>query len=379
MYDVAVVGAGPAGCSTALALRRNGVAEICIVDSALNRRPRVGETLVPEAGLVLHELGLREDFGHEGHEPCLGSCSCWGSDVLGHNDFLLSPYGPGWHLDRARFDAFLVSKTKAHGTYLYSGTVIGCCQDSSSSTLLQVKDHRGARWSIGARFVVDASGSRSALARTAGAQPRFLDRLTFLYGFFDTSSGSSALQLTMLEAVPEGWWYAAPLPHGRLAVAFASEPDIVRRHALADDEAWLAALLRTRHIASRLEGCRFLRGSLIIRAGVSFLLDRVAGARWLAVGDAAASYDPLASQGIQKALEGGIRAAKCVTAALSCADAGMHYAASVAADFAEYTANRNHFYHQEQRWAESPFWRRRRARTQLCPPARSRPTLTCID
>ena len=31
----------------------------------------------------------------------------------------------------------------------------------------------------------------------------------------------------MLEAVPYGWWYAAKLPGGRLAVSVASDPEII--------------------------------------------------------------------------------------------------------------------------------------------------------
>lgn len=37
-------------------------------------------------------------------------------------------------------------------------------------------------------------------------------------------------------------------------------------------------------------------------AATSSILDRVGGGRWLAIGDAATVYDPIASQGIHKAL-----------------------------------------------------------------------------
>jgi flavin-dependent dehydrogenase len=244
--------------------------------------------------------------------------------------------------------------------------VIGCAVNSQELLRLRLNEDSGAHSMLGARFVVDVTGSRSAFARSVGAQPRFLDRLIFLYGFFDTSDGSSSLQLTMLEAAETGWWYAAPLPRRRLAVAFATDPDVVRRETLAREDRWFAALLRTQHIAPRLDGCRFVRGSLIVRAAPSFLLDQVVGARWLVVGDAASSYDPLSSQGIHKALEGGVRAASILAVALSSnAEINPGYATSVFADFEEYRNNRNHFYQIEQRWAESPFWRRRRERTEL--------------
>ena len=332
----------------------------------MNRDPRVGETLPPPTSVVLKELGLWDGFLNDEHEPCLGSCSCWGSDTLSYNDFLLNPYCQGWHLDRRQFDGFLLSNAISRGAHLCSGRVIGWSMKCQEWLQLRLKEDSGAHSILSVRFVVDATGSRSAFARRAGARPRFLDCLTFLYGFFDTSDGSSSLQLTMLEAAEAGWWYAAPLPRRRLAVAFASDPDIVRHNTLAREDRWFAALLRTRHIAPRLDGCRFLRGSLVVRAAPSFLLDQVVGARWLVVGDAAASYDPLSSQGIHKALEGGVRAASALTVALSSnAEINPDYTASVFADFEDYKNNRNHFYQIEQRWAESPFWQRRRERTEL--------------
>jgi flavin-dependent dehydrogenase len=168
----------------------------------------------------------------------------------------------------------------------------------------------------------------------------------------------------MIEAAEDGWWYAAGLPHGRVAVSFAAEPETVRELMLAAEERWLARLLRTQHIASRLDQCDFLRGSLVIRAAPSFRLDPAAGARWLAVGDAAAAYDPLCSQGIHKALADGIEAADAIAAALaSDSDIVPTYTVAIVDAFEEHRAICHHFYQLERRWPGSPFWQRRIERT----------------
>lgn len=44
--------------------------------------------------------------------------------------------------------------------------------------------------------------------------------------------------------------------------------------------------------------------------------DRIVGHRWLAVGDAAVSYDPLTSDGIVRALENAVHAARAIHDAL---------------------------------------------------------------
>ena len=98
----------------------------------------------------------------------------------------------------------------------------------------------------------------------------------------------------------------------------------------------------------------------------SFLLDRVCGARWLAVGDAASCFDPLSAQGIYKALADGIAAAHAIAAALATgSDLDASYQHAVQSRFTEYLANRNYFYGLERRWPDSPFWQRRHARTAL--------------
>lgn len=361
--EVAILGAGPAGTACAIALARAGVGPVCLIDPARSDSAAIGETIPPDTRLLLRRLGLLPAFLEQGHAPCLGSCSAWGNDTLGHNDFLLNPQGPGWHLDRAGFDAFLRGHAVESGVDLSKGARLADAEaDGEEGHRLILNDGRA----MSARFVVDATGRASAFARRMGARQVSLDRLTFVYGFFDTAGAVSRSKLTLLEAVEHGWWYAAGLPGGRLAVAFATDPERVTADGLSRDEGWLPAALATRHLAERLEGSRFLPGSLIARVAPSFLLDKVAGPRWLAIGDAAACFDPLAAQGIYKALEDGLEAARLIAAALDRGgELGGSHAAAMRARFDDYLANRNYFYGLERRWPDSDFWRRRQQRTAV--------------
>ena len=367
-WDVAVLGAGPAGCATALALLREGAIGVCLVDPSDQPDAHLGETLPPDARIDLEALGLWSRFVSDGHEACLGCCAAWGQDALGYNDFLLNPYGQGWHLDRARFDACLLTSAADAGATVLAGSRFLGREPSGGpgqGHRLRLKVANGTTTSLAARFVVDATGARSAFARRMGATPEMLDRLTLIYGFFDSTGATSQSRLTMLEAVEAGW-YAAALPAGRLAVAFAGDPGAVRREGLSREDNWFGRLLRTRHIAQRLDGCRLLSGSLSARVAPVFRLDRIAGPDWLAVGDAAASYDPLSSEGIQKALAEGLEAGRAIAAALgSGRDLTGDFARSAAARFEAYRANRDYLYRLETRWADAPFWRRGRERAEL--------------
>lgn len=363
-YDVAILGVGPAGAACAIALARAGIGRVCLIDGGgAPGGAAIGETIPPDARLLLDRLGLLQAFLGEGHERCLGSCSAWGNDTLGHNDFLLNPQGSGWHLDRARFDAFLRRHARAAGATLREGARF---VDAEAEGEDGYRLNLAGAGPVHARFVVDATGRAAAFARAVGARRLPLDRLTFVYGFFDSSGAASRTRLTLLEAAPHGWWYAAGLPGERLAVAFATDAERVRADGLGHEAAWLAAALATRHLAPRLGGCRFLAGSLTPRVAPSFRLDKVAGPRWLAAGDAAACFDPLAAQGIYKALEDGLGGAALIADALGRGgDLAGDYAKAAGARFDEYLVNRNHFYGLERRWPASDFWRTRQARSAL--------------
>jgi len=345
-YDVVVLGGGPAGCAAALTLRRHGIARILVVEASHYDANRIGESIPPDTRVLLQRLGIWQDFVRENHEPCLGSCSSWGADELGYNDFLFNPLGNGWHLDRTRFDRFLARKAAQSGATVRTGTRFTAIQSSGPDGFqLQLETDGGLVETVFAAFVVDATGTHARFAREMGAKKLFLDRLTCATAFFERPPQSSFSKLTMLEAVRYGWWYMACLPERRLAVAVACDPEYMRTAGLNEKLPWLAHLQETRHVFHALADSAYVAGSLSVCTAPSFLLDKTAGHRWLAAGDAASAYDPISSQGIYKALSSGLQAAAVVVAFLQAnADAHDVYAASVAAGFDDYRKTRNYFY-----------------------------------
>ena len=81
-------------------------------------------------------------------------------------------------------------------------------------------------------------------------------------------------------------------------------------------------------------------------------LDPPVGPGWLAAGDAAASFDPLSSQGILTAVLMGREAARHI-------DEPAAYAARYGEIVAAYERERRAMYGREQRWPAAPFWARR--------------------
>jgi flavin-dependent dehydrogenase len=113
---------------------------------------------------------------------------------------------------------------------------------------------------------------------------------------------------------------------------------------------------------------------LSVRPAESAALDRVHGAGWLAVGDAACSFDPLSSLGITHALRSGGWAASAIDDALRGASDALHlYGAKIDDGLREFERLKQAYYAAERRWTRNKFWARRHRRV-ADPAAIERPT-----
>jgi len=304
--DVAIAGGGPAASAAAIALRRRGLS-CAIVERGDCSGEKVGESLAPAAKPLLDALGL--DLARDGHLPCHGHRSVWGSDTPVEMPFDLSPYGNGWHLDRRKFEERLAELA---GVPRFTNTRV---LDVEPSWRI-VTD----RETIVADFLIDATGRRAAVARRLGARIVRDDTL-FAQVFFEGPLPPNADTYTEIEAAADGWWYRAPIPGGRAIAMFVS--DVRKYDALTLDAS-------------------------------SFRLERIAGERWLAIGDAATALDPLSSHGLGNALFTGMRAAEAI--ATGNVD---DYERAVDKMWNVYVSRRRELYASERRWPSSPFWSRR--------------------
>ena len=358
--NVVILGGGVAGAAAALALARHNIGGVIVLEATRFGGPRIGESLLPDSRRLLELLGVWPDFLAQAHEPCLGSRSAWGRPELGFNDFLFNPAGAGWHLDRRRFDSCLAASAREAGTDLRLGARYRWAEAHDSRWRIGFVDADGATRTVDTRYVVDATGPGAVFSRRQGAQRLEFSRTLFVYGFFDGVRPTRWTNLTLLEAVEHGWWYAAHLPDERLAVAIAADIADVNRLGLRGASGWLRALRRTEHVVEFVGRGQRPREPLVVRHAPSFLSSRPVGESWLAVGDAASSFDPITGQGIHKALADGLLAADYIAGVmrgtLSCFDG---YAQAVAQRFESYVASCGYFYELETRWPGASFWRAR--------------------
>src|SRR5262249_14887113 len=272
-----------------------------VIDADPRHGDKIGESLAPSARLVLERIGVWEQHQAAGHLPCFGNRSSWGGPEIDTYDFLCDPYGHGWHLDRRRFEAMLVDEAVRAGSVWQERARLEALDGEAGAWRVRLR-HAGARRTLPARAILDASGRGARAARLMGARRVTQDRLVAVVAFLGPGGSPAADSTTLGEAMPEGWGDSALLPDGRLAPAVMTEPGLLQAGGGAGRREWGRRLAATTHTLGGIaaSGCRLVEPPAVAAAGSS-RLDRAAGPGWAAAGDAAAAYDPLSSHGIATA------------------------------------------------------------------------------
>lgn len=359
-----VVGGGPAGLGAALGLAA-WCDRVTVVEARPpDRRRAVGEHLPPGAVRELTRLGLGDLLDDPAHDPSPGVRSSWGDDAVVDKEYFMGLPGRGLNLRRDRFDSALARRAEAHGVRLRFGTRLGGLRREVHGWLATVdQDAGGGRVEeVAADVVVDASGRRAVAARALGAEPRRFDGLVGLVGRVEACPPLDEPGRIMVEAVAAGWWYGVLLSDGALLATLMTDPHVIRTHPGRVRGLWSESLAASRLLGPVARTGRWTGGVDAFDAAAQAGDPADPGPGFLAVGDAAAAWDPLSSWGITKGLRDGFLGA----AALAEAHAGNGGAVEAhrrrrRMEFAAHLARRASFYGSETRWTAAPFWRARHA------------------
>jgi 2-polyprenyl-6-methoxyphenol hydroxylase-like FAD-dependent oxidoreductase len=346
---IAIIGAGVAGTAAAIFLRQQGF-DVVLIErqqkDAAQPQLLVGESLPPAAKGLLEQLAVWDEFRRGPHLECYGNKSYWHSKQARYHDFVQDPVGHGWHIDRAVFETMLRSKARITGATLLANIRDLSVTRQQGLWNLEFKDGSGEQRTLQATFIIDATGRSSWFARRQGIQ-RLLEDQQFALTAFCVNQAAFEDTTSLVETTPQGWWYSAKLPGDCVAMALFCKPDKAQRELWLQAAEFRKLLAEAPHTSER-----FRKGKFALTAVPRFfpadsgMLEQMHGEGWLAVGDAAMTYDPIASHGLIMAMA----SARDAAAALAQYQQGVTgalqaYAAVLWVAYERYRAMRKSLYH----------------------------------
>lgn len=368
--DVLIIGAGIAGCTAAIALADQY--RITLIDKKAEPMDRIGESLVPAARRIMRQLDLIQNQEEE-RDPTLwirspGMQSYWGSDKVRYIDHLFNPDGCVFNLDRGAFETFLRAQAVERGVKgLWPVAYYTSIYDDSKWKVIVRSDgpHSHAKTHcISARYVIDSSGRQSRFARSRKIRRDSLDNLITCWASMTDETNN---KMSTISAGEKGWWYSASVPDSRRVMAYQTDIDLIDRRAFSDESYFVSLVKANKEmnfLFQRTAGPLHLRGSV---SSNSTKLQKIAGKQWVALGDAAMSFDPLSSQGMFHAMASAmllkdlINHYDCIRKP-SVGNIELfqrEYTSQMDRVWQQYLRHHSMYYRSEQRWKDRPFWKRR--------------------
>ncbi|AOT08138.1 NAD(P)/FAD-dependent oxidoreductase [Pseudoalteromonas luteoviolacea] len=299
-YNVAIIGAGVAGLTAALVLAKQGL-KVVVFDSQGPEKRSFGECVHGNIAPILAKLDLLEQFEQAGHFALQGYQIEWDGAGEYERHLLASPHGTGWILNRSEFDKTLLLQAQQAGVEVFWHARLHDLKWQGKKWDLVIKHNDGTHSTVTADFAVDASGRARVLTRKLGVSEKKADTLIACCSYLAHKTPHSMFaKKAIIQSDPHGWWYLVPFSSTQSSLCYFTDTDLATPKSpnvlleMAKEHTALAQYLMT---------CEPDKTTPFkIVPAYSSSIDRYFGKRWLALGDAACSYDPLSSYGVTSAL-----------------------------------------------------------------------------
>lgn len=314
-YDAIVIGGGPAGATVSTLLAKKGLS-VCLFEKEHFPRFHIGESLLPCSVPYFRELGILPELERR-FLPKYGAefVTADGSTQrrYGFEAGLVPGFDSAFQVDRAEFDGILLENARRSGAAVEQGVQVTGFELRPDEVRVTTRNGDGTKGEARAEVLVDASGQSSLLA--GRLKLRCMDPQLKNFSVFSHFEGATRYSgkregdITIV-LVPEGWWWVIPLANDRTSVGLVAPASALGARK-PDERYFSEQIARSSYLTSRLAGARRIAPVRTI-SDWSYSSERLAGDRWLLVGDAGAFVDPVFSTGVYLGMSGAFRAAEAI-------------------------------------------------------------------
>jgi len=313
MYDVAIIGGGPAGSTAATLLARAG-RRVIVLERDKFPRFHIGESLLPFSMQTFDRLGVREKLDRT-FLPKYGGqivAACGSKDVKFYfKDGFRSRRDRSYQVTRSEFDQLLLDHSRENGAAVREETNVNNITFADDRVQLEIETSDGHVSGVEARYLLDCSGRQTVLGNFFNLKKTYdhLQKFSVFahYENVDRPSGIDGTLIRMVRGL-DRWFWMIPLTPTRMSIGVVMDTATFRAMKLPPETALDKCIGEQPTVLERME--RAERVSSVYSAGdYSYRNAHLAGERWLLAGDAAGFIDPVFSSGVFIAIASAEKAA----------------------------------------------------------------------
>jgi flavin-dependent dehydrogenase len=319
-YDAIVIGGGPSGSTVSTRLAQRG-RRVLLLEKEQFPRFHIGESLLPCSMPLFEQLGVMPALKAHGFLPKYAAEFVTADGGLSRRyafaDGLIPGAPSAFEVDRAEFDHLLLKNAATHGVEVRESVTVTRFEIAHDGVSLTARDAQGET-RVSAEMLVDATGQTSFVAGKLGIREMDTELKNFaVFSHFEGAWRHEGLREGDISVVlvPGGWWWVIPLSDGRTSVGQVGPASML--HGRKPDEAYFhERIAATPYLADRLAKATRV-GPVRTISDYSYVSKKLAGDRFVLVGDAGAFIDPVFSTGVYLGMVGAFKAADAIDNALT--------------------------------------------------------------